>query len=262
MIEPFAGSGAVALNLGFASAVLGDTNADLITLFRLVRRAPRRFLAACAREFGPATNTAPAYAARRQEFNATREPFRRAVLFVYLNRHGYNGLCRYNRRGGFNVPFGRHARPYFPRAEIVRFASVLRRAKFVQADFRALLAAAGPGDFVYCDPPYAAAAGHCAGFTAYAPGGFTVPDHRDLADAARAAARRGACVVISNHDSPFTRDLYRDATALRALAVPRTISRNANRRRPVRELLITYAPEAATTGGEVSDRAGQALVTS
>lgn len=173
-------------------------------------------------------------------------PLRRACLFVYLNRHGYNGLCRYNRRGEFNVPFGRHARPYFPREELRHFATTLRAATFVRADFRPLLAQAEPGDFVYCDPPYAPAADRGHGFTAYAPGGFSPQDQHDLAEACRAAAIRGACVLISNHDTPFIRDLYRDATAIRRIAVRRSISRRADRRRPARELLITYSPKCAT----------------
>lgn len=246
MIEPFAGSGAVALNLAVPTKIIGDANADLISVFQIVCRHPRHFITACAREFAPATNNSAAYAERRAEFNATREPFRRAVLFVYLNRHGYNGLCRYNRRGEFNVPFGRHARPYFPRAELRHFATALRAAMFAVADFRTLLAQAGPGDFVYCDPPYAPTAERRDGFTAYAPGGFSAQDQRDLAQACRAAAGRGACVLISNHDSPFTRNLYHDATAMQSVMVRRAISRSGDRRQPVRELLITYSPICAT----------------
>lgn len=246
LIEPFAGSGAVALNLSFPTKIIGDANADLISLFQIVCRRPRQFIAACAREFIASTNTAIAYAERRAEFNATREPFRRARLFVYLNRHGYNGLCRYNRRGEFNVPFGRHARPYFPREELRHFATTLRAATFVRADFRTLLAQAGPGDFVYCDPPYAPTADRRDGFTAYAPGGFSAQDQRDLAAACRAAAGRGARVLISNHDSPFTRDLYHDATAMQSVMVRRAISRSGDRRQPARELLITYSPICAT----------------
>lgn len=244
LIEPFVGSGAVALNLGFDSALLGDTNADLISLFQIVCRSPRRFTAACAREFTPATNTATAYAQRRAEFSATRDPLRQAVLFFYLNRHGYNGLCRYNRRGHFNVPFGRHARPYFPRTELRHFARTLQRASFVRADFRVLMAQAGEGDFVYCDPPYAPPAGRARSFNTYAAGGFSAQDQRDLADAARAAATRGACVVISNHDSPFTRALYGDATEIRRVTMPRAISRRADQRKPAHELLAVYAPRA------------------
>ena len=244
LVEPFVGSVAVALNLGFESALLGDINADLISLFQIVCRDPRRFIAACAREFTPPTNAATAYALRRAEFNATRDPLRRAVLFVYLNRHGYNGLCRYNRHGHFNVPFGRHARPYFPHAELLHFTRLLRRASFVQADFRVLMAQAVEGDFVYCDPPYAPPAGRTRSFTTYAAGGFSAQDQCDLADAARGAAQRGACVVISNHDSPLTRALYRDAAEIRRLTMPRSISRRTDRRTPACELLAIYAPRA------------------
>lgn len=247
LIEPFVGSGAVALNLGFGSSsgsgrnLLSDANTDLIAVFRELQRNPHRFIAACAREFTPANNTADAYYRRRAEFNASRDPVRRACLFVYLNRHGYNGLCRYNACGEFNVPFGRHARPYFPCAEMRQFATRLHQVRFVCADFREILAQAGAGDFVYCDPPYCPA-GATARFAEYAPGGFSLEDHRDLARHCRATAHRGACVVISNHDTAFTRRLYRDATSKMSLTVPRTISRRGDGRKPARELLVIYRP--------------------
>ena len=142
-------------------------------------------------------------------------------------------------------PFGRHVRPHFPRIEMQRFVTVLRRAAIVRADFRDILARARYGDFVYCDPPYSPS-GAAAGFTTYAPAGFTTQDHRDLAECCAAAARRGAHVLISNHDSAFTRDLYRGATSIRAVTMPRTISRRADRRKPARELLICYAPRRVT----------------
>jgi DNA adenine methylase len=245
LVEPFVGGGAVALNLGLPAALLADTNPDLIEVYARLQESAENFIAECAELFVAENNMAAAYYARREEFNATTDRRRRATLFVYLNRHGYNGLCRYNARGGFNVPFGRYKAPRLPGEEMRAFAAVLRACVLRRADFRAVLVEAGAGDFVYCDPPYVPASA-TANFTGYAPGGFTARDQGDLVAGCAAAARRGACVVLSNHDTPETRELYRGADECRELLVARRISCNIAARRPARELLAIFRPAQPT----------------
>ena len=241
LIEPFAGGGAVALNLPAPATILADASDDLISVYRELKRDGARFIAQCAALFTPAANSAGVYYQRRAEFNATKNRRRKACLFLYLNRHGYNGLCRYNARGGFNVPFGRHAAPRFPREELKAFQTRLKSCRLATADFRTVLTQAGPGDFVYCDPPYVPVSA-TAHFTAYAKTAFGPREQADLAACCRAATRRGAHVVISNHDTAATRALYADADELRGLAVPRQISCVGTGRRAARELLVVYRP--------------------
>jgi DNA adenine methylase len=243
LIEPFVGSGAVALNLGIRQTLLADSNRDLISVYRQLRRGGEKFIAECARLFVPENNARGPYYALRAEFNSTRAPRRKAALFVYLNRHGYNGLCRYNASGGYNVPFGRHTGPRLPREAMRAFHAFLQRCDLRHADFRDVLAEAGDGDFVYCDPPYVPASA-TANFTSYAKAGFGPQDQRDLAACCEAARRRGAVVVLSNHDTPETRELYRDADERRELLVARRISCDGASRNKVRELLVVYRPAA------------------
>jgi DNA adenine methylase len=246
LVEPFAGSGAVALNLGFERTLLADANRDLIDVYRELRRGGENFIAECAALFTEASNAADVFYARRVEFNApTTDRRRKAALFVYLNRHGYNGLCRYNLRGGFNVPFGRYVAPYFPREQMRAFRALLPRCDLRCADFRTVLAEAGPGDFVYCDPPYVPATA-TANFTAYARTAFGPAEQVELAAGCRAARDRGATVVISNHDTPETRALYRDADARHRLLVSRHISSNGAKRTKARELLVVYRPTGSS----------------
>ena len=107
-----------------------------------------------ARElFVPETNCAEVYYQFREEFNKSQDPFRRAVLFLYLNRYGYNGLCRYNLRGEFNVPFGRYKKPYFPEAELYHFAEKAQNAFFYCESYADSMARADDASVVYCDPP-------------------------------------------------------------------------------------------------------------
>ncbi|MCY0881732.1 MAG: Dam family site-specific DNA-(adenine-N6)-methyltransferase, partial [Firmicutes bacterium] len=122
LIEPFAGSAALWLNTSYSHALIADVNPDLIQLYHTVQSHSFAFIAAARALFTPENNTAARYYALREEFNACTDPWRRSVLFLYLNRHGYNGLCRYNASGGFNVPFGRYHRPYFPEKELTFFA--------------------------------------------------------------------------------------------------------------------------------------------
>ncbi len=239
-MEPFLGSAAVALNLGFERNLLADSNADVVGLYQSLAADPEVLVAECRRLFSSGNNTEASFYRLREEFNRTRDPFRRACLFVYLNRHGYNGLCRYNSKGGFNVPFGKYDAPYFPSEEFAHMSDLLAKAELRCSDFRTIIADAGHGDFVYCDPPYSPAS-ETANFTGYAKGGFTHTDQLDLVEACEAAASRGATVVVSNHDTPVTRELYANATNLIELQVSRLISCDGATRTKAAELLVVYS---------------------
>ncbi|MCL6593451.1 MAG: Dam family site-specific DNA-(adenine-N6)-methyltransferase [Alicyclobacillus sp.] len=239
LIEPFAGSAAVFLNTEYPAYVLADVNHDLIRVYETLRTHGDAFIAACQALFVPKNNTAERYYELRAEFNTTADAWRKAVLFVYLNRHGYNGLCRYNGRGQFNVPFGRYKQPYFPAAEMRYFAQKAQRVTFTCADFRTLLAAAQPGDVIYCDPPYVPLSA-TAHFTDYAAGGFGPADQHDLAELAKALADRGIPVLISNHATAFTEAAYA-AADVEYIQVRRTISCDAANRGMAREVLALFA---------------------
>ena len=104
LVEPFVGAGSVFLNTDFSRYILADINSDLISLYNIVKMRTDEYVQAARELFVPETNCAEVYYQFREEFNKSQDPFRRAVLFLYLNRYGYNGLCRYNLRGEFNVP--------------------------------------------------------------------------------------------------------------------------------------------------------------
>ncbi|MCY0878358.1 MAG: Dam family site-specific DNA-(adenine-N6)-methyltransferase [Firmicutes bacterium] len=238
LVEPFVGSAAVWLNTDFPSSLLADANADLIRVYETLKTEGPSFIADCRRYFTPETNTAEAYYALRDRFNETRDAREKAALFVYLNRHGYNGLCRYNASGLFNVPFGRYRRPYFPAAEMEAFWRKARRATFVVADFRTVLASVRPGDVVYCDPPYVPLSS-TANFTDYAAAGFSWQDQEDLVCWAERLSAQGIRVVISNHATAWTRARYQNARQL-VVPVSRSISCRGSQRRPVEEIVAVF----------------------
>jgi DNA adenine methylase len=238
LIEPFAGSVAVFLGTEYTSALLVDSNPDLIGLYRILQEEGEEFIRYCSLLFTSPNNSAEAYYALRREFNHTSDKRRKAALFLYLNRHGYNGLCRYNASGGFNVPVGRYAKPYFPAEEMRGFHAKAKCAQFMVADFSEVMRQAAPGDVVYCDPPYVPLSA-TASFTGYHKGGFTEEKQNELASLAEALAARGVPVIISNHDTSFTSHAYRKANLTR-FSVRRTISSNGKNRGKAAELLAFF----------------------
>lgn len=238
LIEPFAGSAAISLNAGFSHGLIADLNGDLINLYRSIQTDAQRFVDEASALFAGAHNNREAFDSLREEFNASEDSFRRSVIFVYLNRHGFNGLCRYNAKGRFNVPFGRYDNPGFPRDEIEAFGRATAHIQFVHQDFLSTMSQAQSGDVIYCDPPYVALS-VTSNFTSYSAGSFGFAEQKALAEKARECASRGIPVVISNHDTAESRALYHDAE-IHTFAVQRFISSKASTRGNAPELLAIF----------------------
>ncbi|MGL5596709.1 MAG: Dam family site-specific DNA-(adenine-N6)-methyltransferase [Aeromonas sp.] len=248
LLEPFVGAGSVFLNTDYDAYVLNDINPDLICLYNHLKQSPDRFIAQARELFVAELNHKAAYYRLRIQFNQTEETFERALLFLFLNRHGFNGLCRYNKKGGFNVPFGSYKKPYFPEKELWAFAEKAQKATFICESYADAMKRAQADWVIYCDPPYVPLS-TTASFTSYAAGGFTLDDQAVLARLARhTAAQKGVPVLISNHDIELTRELYRGAR-LDEVLVKRTISSHGGSRNKVAELLALYPPGIAPEQG-------------
>jgi DNA adenine methylase len=209
LIEPFVGSGSVFLGTSYPAYLLGDRNSDLVNLYRWIQKDVERFLRFARPLFLGSYPDDEAYERTRSAFNkASRSSLERAILFLWLNKTCFNGVCRYNSSGEFNVPKGSRTGPLpFPEEEIRLFHRKSLIADFVNEDFRVLVGMAGPGDVVYCDPPYIPRS-LTASFTRYTKEDFTLDDQIALVSACRAAAARGAVVVVSNSDTPLSREIY------------------------------------------------------
>ncbi|NMP30468.1 Dam family site-specific DNA-(adenine-N6)-methyltransferase [Thalassotalea sp. M1531] len=241
LIEPFVGAGSVFLNSDYKRYILNDINKDLINLYKILQLKPELFIAESAELFSAQYNQSEAYYELRKTFNETQDAYQRSLLFLYLNRHGYNGLCRYNKSGGYNVPFGKYKKPYFPEKELWYFAEKSQNAIFVCENYRDTFARAKSGDVIYCDPPYVPLS-KTASFTSYAGNGFGLDEQADLANAAEETVESvpKTSVLISNHDTIWTRKIYEHAFKIRKLNVARTISQKANGRKKVGELMALY----------------------
>jgi DNA adenine methylase len=265
-IEPFFGSGAVFFDLCAAGRLdgrrvrLGDANWDLVGCYTTLRDRTEEVidaletLAAHHRADGEAFF----YQVRDSHFNPARAVTpcvytpALAAMLIYLNRTGFNGLFRLNRRGEFNVPAGRYENPRISDPAHLRQVAAALRAPGVTIElgsFAASIAHAHAGAFVYCDPPYAPLS-KTARFASYTAGGFGPSDHTHLRDATVSAAERGAAVLVSNSSAPIIEALYTTPEAhragLRVVRVParRAINSRAASRGPVDELLITNVERA------------------
>jgi DNA adenine methylase len=253
--EPFGGSLAVALNTPAEQYILNDVNKDLVAIYQnLVNPNDDKFILYCEELFIPENNTKEAYLELRAHFNQATNSTERARLFVYLNRHCFNGLSRYNIKGGFNVPYGREVKnkdtgekeiqsAYFSKKEMMNFRMYFlskQLVRFTSLSFEdsSLYEDLETGDVVYMDPPYVPAS-DTANFTSYATDGFTSDQQVQLAELAESLAAKGIRVIVSNHDVPVTIELYKNAT-IYPIQVTRTIAAKGTSRTKANELIAVY----------------------
>lgn len=239
LIEPFAGSGAVFMNTHYSSYLLAESNRDLVNLYLTLQKKGESFIKYCESYFHSGNNDKDKYYEMRGDFNIMKQSKQRSALFLYLNRHGYNGLCRYNSKGIYNVPFGLYAKPYFPFHEMHLFHQKSQQAEFIWNDFRKTFAMAEKGDVIYCDPPYVSFTDKTKPLP-YTSKKFTLDDQIELAELAKETAAKGIPVIISNHDTDFTRHHYAPA-AITSFPVSRFINCQASMRQPVRELIAVFS---------------------
>lgn len=238
LVEPFAGSAAVSLNLPYPRHLVAEKNPDLVSLYCYIQKEGQLFIDFARSYFAHGNRDADRYYEFRDIFNQTDDDRIKSALFLYLNRHGFNGLCRYNNSGKFNVPIGKHDSIYFPEKELQFFHQRAKKMRFVCQDFVKTLKSAKVGDVIYCDPPYVPLS-NSADFTQYSPSGFAEGEQVQLAELAKNCAERGIPVLISNHATDFTRTLYQEAIC-QEFPVERMISRDAAGRKPVQEILALF----------------------
>jgi DNA adenine methylase len=190
-IEPFVGSACMFFALQPNEAVLGDRNASLIEAYRTLREQPD----AVARRVHAWPTDRETYYAVRSESEGNLCPVKSAARFFYLNRLCFNGVYRTNRKGEFNVPYGRNTGAIPPIERFGQCARLLRRAVLRADDFEAVVASAGDGDFVYLDPPYSRAASDAYGVYGY--GSFDGGDFDRLLACLQRLHEAGARVLLS-----------------------------------------------------------------
>lgn len=225
LVEPFCGGLAVALGLRPRRALLNDINPHLINFYRHLQAGLH-----CDPPFDDADNDRARYGLHRDRFNhliesGAADSADAACLFYYLNRTGYNGLCRFNQSGRFNVPFGQYKRIGY-RADFTQYQETMRGWELTSDPFDQVQC--DPTDFIYADPPYDVE------FTSYSKQGFSFADQERLA---AWLAQHPGPVIASNQATERIVELYEaSGFAITLIDAPRRISANGDRK-PAKEIL-------------------------
>jgi DNA adenine methylase len=215
LVEPFCGGLAVTLGLLPKSALLNDANPHLINFYRQIQIGLEVTI--------KTENSEDMYYQHRDRFNelireSQAESIEAAQLFYYLNRTGFNGLCRFNRSGFFNVPFGTYKQINYAK-DFYRYQKLFERWTFSSGDFAAIRTS--PSDFIYADPPYDVE------FTSYSAGGFS---WEDQVRTATWLSQHPGPAVLSNQATQRIVNLYEGlGFELRFYDAPRRISCDGNR---------------------------------
>lgn len=250
LVEPFVGSAVVFMNTEFKEYVLGDANRDLIELYKYAMVTPEALISEMKPAFAEGFSK-ERYLELRDAFNQRDYDVSRAALFVYLNRFGFNGLCRYNQKGIFNVPFGDYTEPSkgprIPENAIFNFAEKAARSKvrLMHAGFNDTIGSITEPErtLIYSDPPYVPLT-KTANFVGYTGNGFGSNEQLALASAHFEHYRRGGAVVLSNSDTAETMRIFSHPDSRRyTLKVKRPIAAATDSRVPVCETMIVLGKE-------------------
>lgn len=258
-VEPFLGGGAMFFGLTAdpalapAGAILNDMNADLVTVYQVVRDEVERLIARLAALAAPYLAASEADRAALYYAERDREPADRvdlAARFIFLNKTCFNGLYRVNRRGEFNVPHGKYRNPRILDEPTLRNAArALHGVQVTCGDFEEPMRAAREGDFVYLDPPFEPLT-KTSSFTGYTSGAFDREQQVRLKWAVDDLTARGVRVMLSNSHQDFIVGLYKadrgpfEGSRYRIDSTParRAINSRGDRRGAVDELIVMNYP--------------------
>lgn len=232
--EPFIGGGALYFAISPDEAVIADINEDLTNVYQVVRDNPEELIEALL----SFQNEKDFFYQVRSQNQDDLSSIDKAARLIYLNRTCFNGLYRVNKSGQFNVPFAGYKNPNIAQAEKIRADSkILKNTDVHHAGFDEILKEAACGDFIYLDPPYYPKSVY-SDFKRYNKEQFYKEDHERLAELYNELSDRGCKVMLSNSDTPFTRELYKK-WRVDTLYAKRMINSDASKRGEVTEIIVT-----------------------
>jgi DNA adenine methylase len=241
--EPFCGGAAVLLDINPTEAVLNDINPELINMYLQVKYQPEKvikFLTTYDNQHEVWSEPKDYYYEVRRYFNEElgTDTAQQAARFIYLNKHCFNGLYRVNKKGEFNVPFNGKLSGWSVDPDHLReLSSRLQSVHISCGDYVDAVKDAGKEDFVFFDSPYAPIT-HTS-FTDYTKEGFDYEDHVTLAALFKVLSNRGCYCMLTNHDTPLIRELYKDYK-IETVDVRRSINRNGSGRTGTEVIITNY----------------------
>jgi len=248
--EPFLGSGAIAFHCGFDKMIIGDKNKKLINFYNVVRDEPNKFcrkLEGYIKDYEKCCNRKEQevyYYERREDFNSITthkySKIKSAALFWFLNKTGFNGMYREDKKGNYNIPFGQRNCPSANMKTFGRVSEILQKATLLSGDFEMICGTAKTGDLVYLDPPYIPLS-NTASFSTYLKGGFGPEEQKRLRRMMKKLSTDGVRVVASNSDCESTHEIYGKLKDFRIekIKVRRLVSGKNEGRKVINEVIIT-----------------------
>jgi len=245
--EPFLGGGALLFDLQPKTAIVNDSNKELINCYRVIKDKVEELIEIL--KIHKAKNSKEYYdylrgIDRSKEYREYSD-IQKAARIIYLNKTCYNGLFRVNSKGHFNVPFGRYKNPNILDEAVLRGINDYLNQKsvtFLNRDFAEAVESAKKGDFIYFDPPYDPVS-NTASFTGYDINGFNQNEQRRLKQVVDDLTEKGCYVMLSNSATDFILDLYKDYKETIVVSATRSINSNALKRGKIDEVLVlNYVP--------------------
>lgn len=225
-IEPFIGGAALFFFLRPKKAIISDNNPELVNLYQVIAAKPKELL----KELTSFKNEKDFYYQIRSMSFDTLDPLFAAARTIFLNKTCFNGLYRVNKLGLFNTPYGGYKRTTFVDEDnLLKASELLKRATILQADFEDVLENfAKAGDFAFLDPPYIPVSDY-SDFNRYTKEKFSFDDQKRLANLATKLAKAGVNILLTNSNTPATKELYRDFN-IEVVQTRRNISKKADKR--------------------------------
>lgn len=242
--EPFVGGGAVTFELLPENAVVNDINKSLVNAYRQICDAPDEFLEAINKLDNEMWEDGKAYYySLRELYNdkmmKSEYDVELAALFVFINKHCFNGLYRVNGKGLFNVPYNNSRKASVDEKAIREISEYLKKVTILEGDFEAACESAMEGDFVFIDSPYAPL--NPTSFESYTKEGFDIESHKRLADLFDELTARGCYCMLTNHNTELINELYGNkGYRIDVVSVKRMINSDASNRVGEEVIICNY----------------------
>ena len=242
--EPFVGGGAVTFALLPENALINDINKALINAYRQICNAPEVFLKAIKKLDNEMWEDGKEYYYfLREHYNdklmKTEFDVELAALFVFINKHCFNGLYRVNGKGLFNVPYNNSRRVSVDENLIMEISEYLQSVKIMDGDFEVACKEAKGGDFVFIDSPYAPL--NPTSFESYTKEGFDIESHKRLAKLFDELTARGCYCMLTNHNTDLINELYGNkGYRIDVVSVKRMINSDASNRVGEEVIICNY----------------------
>ena len=242
--EPFVGGGAVIFDLLPANALINDINKALINTYRIICNESDAFLKEVNRLDNDMWEDGKKYYySIREHYNdklmRSEYDVELAALFVFINKHCFNGLYRVNGKGLFNVPYNNSRRVSVDEDVIIATSEYLRGVTIIDGDFEQACKNAKKGDFVFIDSPYAPL--NPTSFESYTKEGFDIESHKRLAKLYDELTARGCYCMLTNHNTELINELYGNKDyKIDVVSVKRMINSDASNRVGEEVIICNY----------------------